>query len=166
MPLVGSQSKLRPKSGLAGRAAVGSTTMVEQPMPLDRSAMVLAKRSNDGSRPDAFAAASISVAMCAREARPEFARGKHDRRVVLVLLRVLEEPLVKSGEVRRVGDGQLAELLAHLGRLAAHDQHRHPSTYRSSPLPCLPGRTTSAPRPGGRANTRQTTRRSASRIHD
>ena len=41
-----------------------STTTVEQPIPLDRSAMVFAKSRSDRSRPEALAAASISVAMC------------------------------------------------------------------------------------------------------
>ena len=62
MPFVGSQSKLRPKMGLPVLLRSFSTMIVEQPRPLVRSAIVLAKSRSDSSRPEDFAAASISRA--------------------------------------------------------------------------------------------------------
>ena len=62
MPLVGIQSKLRANSGAPVLLRSFSTMIVEQPIPLVRSATVLANRSSDSSRSDAFAAATISSA--------------------------------------------------------------------------------------------------------
>ena len=139
MPVVGIQSKLRPKIALPVALRAGSTTMVEQPNPLDRSAIVFAKSSMDGSRPDALAAASISAPMWAGKRGREFARGEDDRGIVLVLLRVLEEALVEAEKVRAHGDGELAELLAHLRGSAPHGQNRYAVDVPQFALAVLPG---------------------------
>ena len=53
------------------------------------------------------------------------ARHRCQKWVALVLAGVLEELFVQRVEVRGVRYRELAELLAHLGRLAPDDQHRH-----------------------------------------
>ena len=64
MPSVGVQSKLRANSGPPVVLRSFSTTTVEHPNPLVRSATVLANSRSPSVRPAAFAAASSSAAWC------------------------------------------------------------------------------------------------------
>ena len=117
--------------------------------------MVFANRSSENSRSDAFAAASHLGRDVRREAGFKLARGEDDRGVVLLLLRVLQEPLVQT----RRGPGRWRWRACRTAR-PSRPAFREPSAparrRHSAVRPCrawLRG-TTSVPRPARTARWR------------